>query len=457
MKTTREMDFLVGGMPRGGTTALSVVFNLHPSSFCYAAETHFIPLLMEFGQYAPVPSGSLPGIKMILESQNHQVLLEMPQDSVKSGASDRWVIFDAADVALLNKAIMELLEQGFYGQQLCKEAMRLVAGIIRRKTGKDIAGEKTPSNVFGFKEYGAAGSKLAIVLLREPFSVIRSMRKRGADETDKYNKPFQGELLELIGLYSSYVDAILEARQRADVMVVKYEDLLQSSADIIRTMFTRVGLLQNDRAVELGVKSLKLRSGGAPWEAFAPSERALVWHMTAHLRERAGYTEEFYAARGLTLTDQEKDISCDEALAVPIFGHYPKAASEGGVWLNKESCLAIQVPAGKSVLQLKFWSEFPEFVLGDGQQAEIRAIPLAGIGEAGSAKAGRKAVFTTLDIKLKDLPPVYSGKSGSLYLVKLQSSHAYRRTVTPMSRLGTFFFGGDRRELAFCLVESKFS
>jgi len=454
---TRELDFLVGGMPRGGTTALSVVFNLHPGSFCYAAETHFIPLLMEFGQYAPVPSGSLSGLRRILETQNHQVLLEMPQDSVKSGASDRWVIFDAADVEALNKALLELLEQGLYGQQLCKEAMRQVAGIIRSKTGKDIAGEKTPSNVFGFKEYGAAGSKLAIVLLREPFSVIRSMRKRGADEADKYNKPFQGELLELIGLYSSYVDAILEARERRDVMVVMYEDLLQSSAEIIRTMFMRVGLPANERAVELGVKSLKLRSGGAPWEAFSPSERALVWHMTAHLRDKAGYTDEFYAGRGFTLSAEEKELACDEALAVPIFGHYPKAASEGGIWLNKESCLAIQVPRGKSAVQLKFWSEFPEFVLAEGQQAEIRAMPLAGTGAAGSAKAGRKAVFTILDIALKDLPPVYSGKSGSLYLVKLQSSHAYRRTVTPMSRLGTFFFGGDRRELAFCLVESKFS
>ncbi|MEQ1719193.1 MAG: sulfotransferase [Hyphomicrobium sp.] len=454
---TGDLDFIVGGMPRGGTTALSVVFNLHPLSFCYAAESHLIPLLLEFAADAPAPAGSLGGLRKILEAQNHQVLIDMPRQSVQAGASDRWVIFDEPAVAEVNRGVMGLLERQLFGRELCEAALRHLAGVIREKSGKAIVGEKTPSNVFAFREYGTIGTKLAPVLVREPYAVIRSMKKRGEDANDKYNGPFQGELVELIGLYLSYLEAVRDAKDKANVMVVKYEDLMESSTDIVRKMYATIGLPEHPRAVELAVKSLRLRSGATPWDKFSPSDRALIWHLTESLRNQMGYTADFYKSQGFAPTEDELRLACDDEMLLPVFGFHTKHPSEGGTWLMKESCIAFQVRNGQNLATLKFWSEFPKAIAPDGTSITLSAMGFDSPAVIASASVGRKAAFSTLAFDLNAMTPVHRGTNGSIYLVKLVSSHAYRRTVTPVSRLGNIFFGGDRRQLSFNLVESKFS
>lgn len=448
------MDFVVGGMPRGGTTALSVVFNLHPDSFCYAAESHLLPLLLEFAQDAPAPSGSLKGLRKILEAQNHQVLIEMPRYSVKSGASDRWVIFDEPAVTTVNNFVMELLEQGLYGRELCETALRRLSDVIRAKSGKAIVGEKTPSNVFAFREYGAIGTKLAPVLLREPFSVIKSMQTRGEDKTDKYNSPFKGQLVELIGLYMSYAEAIRDARSQKNIMVVRYEELLQNSAEIVGSMYKVVGLRDHPRAIELAVKSLKLRSGERPWESFSPAEQALIWHMTSAVRKQLGYTADYYTAQGYSPTEEQLSLPYDDTIVQPIHGFYPKHVTEGGTWLMKDSCMVMQVPNTAKSVELRFWSEFPDAVTRQDEQITLKAFQDNAEKPIAMLSVSNKATNSTLVLDLLKMTPCYKGSKGSVFVFYLKSSHAYRRTVTPASRF-RLFFGADRRQLTFSLIDTK--
>ncbi len=450
------MDFIVGGMPRGGTTALSIVFNLHPDSFCYAAESHLMPLLLEFAQDAPAPSGSLKGLRKILEAQNHQVLIEMPRFSVKSGASDRWVIFDEPAVAKVNNLVMELLEQGLYGRELCEAALRRLSGVIREKSGKAVVGEKTPSNVFAFREYGSIGTKLAPVLLREPFSVIKSMQTRGEDKTDQYNSPFKGQLVELIGLYLSYAEAVRDSQSQQHIMVVKYEELLKNSTEIVSSMYKTVGLRDHPRAIELAVKSLKIRSGEKPWETFSPPEQALIWHVTSAVRHQLGYGAEFYESQGYAPTSEQLHLPCDETIMQPIYGYYAKHVTEGGMWLMKDSCIVMQVSNTAKSVEMKFWSEFPDAVSNDDTLITLSALESSAQAPFAQISVGKKATYSTLALDVASMTPAYRGANGSIYVFNLKSSHAYRRTVTPQSRF-KIFFGADRRQLAFNHVETKVS
>lgn len=55
MRPMRGLDFVVGGIPRSGTTAFADALNSHPDVFCFASETGLLPLTQQISGHAGIP------------------------------------------------------------------------------------------------------------------------------------------------------------------------------------------------------------------------------------------------------------------------------------------------------------------------------------------------------------------------------------------------------------------
>lgn len=451
------MDFLVGGMPRGGTTAVAQLFNFHPDASCYAAESHLLPLMMEFAPDKPMPKGALKSAEKILHSQNTSVLIEMPRFSVSRGANAKWLLFDEADVALLNTKILGLLESGLYGAALCRACMGLFGDHIKARTGKAVIGEKSPPNVYAFQQFASLADKGTFSLLREPYAVINSMIRRGENAEDTYASPFRQETIGLIGLYTQYARAIRAAAMAGNTQIVTYDNLIAASEETVTTLFDAVGLHRDDTAIAAAANSVRPKGRGAPWAAMGIRDAALIWHLTKPIRAVHGFDEAYYDAKDFDVAIREAPIEISTGTIVPLYGLHPKSASEGGTWLAGDNAVAILCSNSARKLILKFWCELPNAGDGGDNTATLTALaPETKQKLAQTSVARGKAQFSQLEIDLQQIPPVYEGVSGRIYSIELSSSFSYRRTTTPLPIHKKLFFGGDRRELSFCLVDQRF-
>ncbi|WP_157971070.1 hypothetical protein [Pseudogemmobacter bohemicus] len=438
-------------MPRGGTTAVGNIFNAPRTSYCYAAESHWLPLMSEFAGRAAMPDFSAPIVRRILEDQNHSVLYEMPRFSVTRGAHPRALIFDEADLGPLADQLMEALGQGQSGEKLHLTALAILRAHIFRKTGRRYLGEKTPSNIFAFRDLGTLGARAAISVTREPFAVLRSMRKRAADAGDANNGPFRWDFYRLLGIWLEYAGCMQALKGRPVQILLRYEDILQApgrvTADLFRATGVSSGWLERRRARI----RLRERSPRQAWSGFSGHERALLLALTRDLRLAQGYGDDFYAADGMPLAPAAPQLPSDGVM--PVWGVNPRAESEPVWWLMREGCLALHSTPDAGSLALHFWCNFPLSVVGTGEVAVISLTdPASGAEIARAEVAGGFAGSVPVMIDLTRLAPLLEGGGGAVRLVNFRASHAFRGYLTEAPDRPGEVLSHDRREVSFALV-----
>lgn len=445
------LDYIIGGMPRGGTTAVGNIFNAPRNSYCYAAESHWLPLMGEFAGRAAMPAFSAPVVRRILEEQNRSVLYEMPRFSVTRGAHPRALIFEEADLGPLADALMEALQQGQSGEELHLTALAILRAHIFRKTGRRYLGEKTPSNIFTFRDLGTLGAKAAISVTREPFAVLRSMRKRAADEADANNGPFRWDFYRLLGIWREYAGCMQALKGRPGQILLRYEDILQApgrvTADLFRATGVPSGWLERRRA---RIRLIE-RSPRQAWSGFSDHERALLLALTRDLRLAQGYGDDFYEADGLPLAKAAPQIPSEGVF--PVWGVNPRAESEPVWWLTREGCLALHSTPDAIEVALHFWCNFPRSALAPGETATlVLSDPVTGVEIARAGVEGGFAGSVPMVVDLTRMAPVLEGGGGAVRLVNFRASHSFRGYLSEAQDRPGEVLSHDRREMSFALV-----
>lgn len=442
-------------MPRGGTTAVGNLFNLPEEAYCYAAESHWLPFLLEVAGDAPLPAPSFDIVREVLSQQNHSNLYEMVRDSVKRGAHPRALIFEREDVPPLTDAVMERLAAGLHGEALLQSVLPILRRHIESRTGKRILGEKTPNNVNAFGLYGALGTKAAVMVTRDPFAVLRSMENRTADPTDVYAAAFHRDIYRRVGIWLDYSQDMQKALQKPNCVLLRYEDLLNDPREAILDLYARTGITLTDPLFKRASSVFRVKTKGLPWERLSPREISLIRALTRAEAERSGFDAEFYARRGLPepATDE---IDLSEADLFPVSGANTPEPESGAIWLMRRGSFVLHQPAASRICRLHFWSHYHEAVLPRGTAAEITLRNAAGdlVGHA-AVSAGSESA--SVDLDLSGSVPQLQNLSGAVHHLSFEVSHSFRPFTTAVKRFRqSIRLGDDRREISVALIRSEF-
>ena len=444
-----KMDFLVSGVPRSGTTTVANVINRHPDAVCYSAESHLLAFLMECAPDAPLPRQNLASALTIFLEQNRQVLLEMVNYNIARRRPKKWLIFDEESIRSYSIAVIDLLDAGYFGAELCSRALDILAGYLGRHFGTAIIGEKTPSNIFAVRKFGSMGLRHHVSVIREPFAVIRSMRARASHAEDIYASDFHGGLEHNIGLYLEYANAVTAVLELPCNHLFRYEDLLERPHYEAARLHACVGLIPNEAALDVAVQRLRIVTPGDASTSFRPSEIARIWHLTAAVRSRFDYGN--YSDPGLS---RIPDVQFDHSSLVVVSGfHEPQAQGQSASMMS-EGVIAVYARTGSIQLDMTFWSHFPEELADQAQVARLDITSNESRLGAVEAPIGR-AVMSAVTVRLGECIPVCTSASGSVYLLALKSSIAFRRSTLDISAQDAAANPlRDRRLLSFSLFSA---
>lgn len=444
------MDFLVGGVPRGGTTVAAKFLSLHRDMFCYAGETHIVPLLHElFGQHPCAPAKIDTCIEF-LRQQFMTTMVTMPRFSVSRGAHPANLIFDEQAVEDVLAFVRGRLAEGRCGQDLYHDALDLLSTLLAARDPRPLRGEKTPSNVFALAEYGGPGGPAPVVVLREPLGVVRSMRCR----QDQFAGPFSGEIENCIGLYLEYVDACLRCLKQPGATLVRYEEMADDPAEVLRRAYALFGREPEERVVRFVEKGGdKEVADRAPMNyrrlTYSPKLEGIrgldAWkiaELTRSVREAAGYDDACLARIGYPLAEH-CPVAEVPTLVTPL-GGFHKCESESHVWMKRQGRLAVYLPrTAKAVVRLSFWSNFPEEICG-GRDITLSLLVDGAPREQVRVPAGQAATRLKTTLSGADLRPM--GEAGSFAVLELRSSLAYAPIAvldnTTDHRVVSFVFTG---------------
>jgi len=443
------MDFLVGGVPRGGTTVAAKFLSLQQDMFCYAGETHIVPLLQElFGQHACAP-GKIDACTQFLRSQLMSSMVAMPRFSVSRGAHPANLIFDEQAVEQVLDAVRSSLKRGKFGEALLGDALGLLRDLLAERDPRPIRGEKTPSNVFALAEHGPGHPVISVVVMRDPIGVVRSMRAR----QDKYAEPFSGDIENCIGIYLEYGSACLRCLKQPDSVLVRYEEMAEDPGEVLRRMYARFDREPEERVIRFvehgGDKEIADR---APMNykrlTLSPKTDGLtpldVWktvELTRCVREAVGYTDAYLAGIGYPIPDECPEVDVPVMLT-PLGGFHQKEPNSYA-WMKKEGRLIVYMPkTKKAIVRLVFWSNFPDLVTG-GKSVSLTLYVSGSQRQQVEVKGKRGAAVIEAVLFANDLSPM--GTTGCYAILELRSSMVY----APIAALdGT----NDTRTVSFVLT-----
>lgn len=480
-----NLDLIIGGMPRGGTSAIADLFNCSDNAYCYYGETHWVPLMMEFALHGPAPSTSLKQMSEILLHENKHVLIEMMRYAIKLGSADEKIlIFDDADIPVISEQIMAFVASGLYGAELLKAVLGVMRQHLSDKTGKQFIGEKTPSNVFGFAKFGTVGADRALMIIREPFSVIRSMRKRTEQSEDIYANPFRENIWPLIGHWIEYADAMLTADNFSNTKVVRYEDHLSGDIENVMELVNWSGL--QDKTGPLSrieqEKMARHFKQTVPAQVsfenlgFFSKEAALVWYLTHAFRKDFDYQGDFFSSRlGLTPTFDTSSISLENAI-IPLSGFIhtsPDPNTNDPFWLKESGFLAITAQKGFKQANCQTFFTFPERLRDEYCPIDLKFYDAyaghSGLKDAnaiGHVQLNRNdSEGPQIAIDLRQCTPVLETTDGDIFLIKYTSSLSFRPFLQPVQPdlesvrnfIPEYSTGRDRQEYSFMMHSFSFT
>lgn len=254
----RPMDFVIGGVPRSGTTILSKILNGHELVYSYSSETNIFRHMWLYGRSGPMPPSREAEFIDYLDRDMNIAFREhfVPyEESLKRYQAvlhrfnpripDRPLLplFEERDIRGMRGEIIELMRSGLWGAPLFGEASKLMGRWLREKSGRDIVGEKTPDNIIAMPLIAqATPQSLLICTFRDPMPNIRSMMNR-AQGGGVQDGIFSTEFLTSLGQYEMYARAICEAKAHTNrVLLLDYDALVENPGPRIHELLQRLGL-----------------------------------------------------------------------------------------------------------------------------------------------------------------------------------------------------------------------
>lgn len=448
------LDFLVGGMPRGGTTVAAKFMSLHQDLFCYAGETHLIPFMHSLFGQLPCRDDKVDLVAQFLRQQFMTAMVEMPKFSVSQGAHPGNDIFEEKDVDDLIDTVCSHLRAQLFGGELYKASLATLRGLLSQADPRNILGEKTPNNLFAMADYAELSAVRNIVVMREPMGVLRSMKAR-VEGGDAYSNAFKGDLEANIGMYLEYAMAAQQALNTAEGgLLVRYEDIAQVPAEVVRKMFKLFELEPEKRVLQfvegnwdveianrapMNYKRLKVTAGSSD---LSPIDRWKVFSFTRNLREVFGYSDAALSEFGFEVPLEWPGEEVPSKV-LPLYGFH-RAGWVGGPLMKRRGGLVVYLGKRRShEITLEFKSKFPDQI-----QREVRlAVSVNGIHrEKITVKSGNQSSVVKVTLYSDELVPM--GKRGGYGVIDLVSSLAY-------SQIGHASKGHDAREISFQLKNWK--
>lgn len=408
------------------------LLSLHAESFCYAGETHLLPILHSMFAQLPCNPDRLDEVVGYLHRHFMTVMVEMPRYSVSKGAHPKNLIFNEQRVSDLSESLRHLLRDQLHGAELHKAALELLSQVLAQVEPRPVRGEKTPSNLFAMAEYAARqGGTRNIAVIREPLGIIRSMKGRAAAD-DPYAGPFKGGVEANIGMYLEYAESAQQLlAQDPGALTVRYEALAMDPASAVRELFGFLGFQAEERILQFvekggdreladrapfNYKRLQLsfdRSG------LADAELWKIYSLTRHIRRALGYSDDILRDYGFDIPTTWPALAVPETI-IPLYGFAEREPGTSATYMKRRGALVAYLgTGGRFDIRLWFRSNLPEYLTGP-HQLELRVN--GALQASRPLAAGPNSFEITLTLKKEDLIPM--GSQGGYAILSLRSSVA---------------------------------
>jgi radical SAM superfamily enzyme YgiQ (UPF0313 family)/SAM-dependent methyltransferase len=459
----RSLDFIVCGMPRGGTTLLGEMLNGHPDVYCHF-ETGLFRQLWMFGADRPFPPENLHILEPWLRDGFRTHLLEfrravskeekygryeslLQEYQLGENGTDGLGLFDSGDVERLIAQVLNLFERRLHGPPLFHAGADLLAESIREKTKRSIIGEKLPDNLMALDPIlSACPFTQAFCIIREPFSTMSSMIASSKKGNHVWDQGFASNFSRALSDCAGYLRRALrsvDSYPASRFHLLRYEDLMARPSELMRSVFGWIGSPDSVQALEFAERLVWAPGRKSPQDlGFTALETALARFVLEPTIAKLGYADEFYRACGWDIAQAAPDESHIDECVLTLDGIHQETAEAGihHLWMEKESHLFVIFSKRRRRIAFDLWSAFPEPLV----RGSVRLRAFSGDRLVGETQVPAGEQQTSLSIDVGDLAAhdLNAGFSGAL--IHLKSSLGFRPiTVAGMSP--------DMREVSFLL------
>lgn len=382
----QDLDFIVCGMPRGGTTYLGEMFNAHKDVYCYFMETSVFRQLFLFGRDRPFPKQNIPLLEQWLRAEFKAVLLDSTdpervvtfrrltkyKDILKefgldevSGPGIR--IVDKHDFECFLKEIVQLYQDGLHGKALFKAGGRVLSRYIRNVTERPILGEKTPDNLFYLENLYEANPKLQVFcVIREPLSTIESMKRRAENNHEVFDSVFSEDLLSSIAEYYKHIKIIYEGCQKFDPSVfhvIRYEDFIESPATIMEGIYGNLGIEQTQASIDIVNQLVMPTPKNHKRELnISAAESKLIDLILGKMLDYFGYDKGFFNELGLSVSASNNTLGMSEGI-IPLSGLHLAAIEKlkeiSWTWATRSVSLFLLFNKNRQFIRVSLVADYP--------------------------------------------------------------------------------------------------
>lgn len=436
------LDFIVGGVPRGGTTAFADALNQHPDIFCYAAETHLLPFAQEIGGPGPLPSGSVPAVRARMRDMLRQTMVEMVEFNLALGSPDLPVRFRHADIDHIAAELAGSLRARTDTASLIDTASATLARELRQRSGRAVVGEKTPSNINALdaanRRVDGADSPAVFAIVRRPFAVIRSMRARLANDADHFAWGFRGDTAQQAGHFVRAALACARMIARG-AHLQRYESFAGNPRGVLPGVLAAIGVPAPGRSIDTIARQIEYRTRSNDRAWFSAGDQAMIDAVTEPALATLGYARDPHS--------RAAEVALQPGWRV-LSGQF-----DDGMLGPRAVVLLVAEPQHRRA-SLQFWHMFPGTV-ADASDTVRWAVDAAD-GRPLGAGAGQGGGPATVVVAI-DLDPdrgVRCANGHVLHVVEAACSHSFVPLAHPFRRKPP---SPDQHEIAGQLIAIDFN
>lgn len=421
------LDFVVGGIPRSGTTALAVALCAHPDVYAYASETGLFRFAHDFFRRAPFPPSRFAKLKPQIDNDLDAALTLHTRDFVVQQARDLellterfpgvrlFPLFDLLAAEGLKFEALELFSSGRHGSDLLVALSSFLGREFRTRSGRRIVGEKTPDNIKALADLRTAMPAMkAIATVRDPFATLKSMALRAA-RGEQHDLEFSRHLVRNIGNYLDNLETLAAAAAAGDqLLVLRYEDLLDDGAGVMRRAFAHLGASDDEAAVALAAAILRPRPDrAAAADYFHAAERAIIARVLANAVAPFGYAldapdhVDLSETRGATDPALLAALASNQPMLLAMHGFHGQDTGMAGAVMTQRGKALLVLPETTLDTTIDVWTAFDRRgALADHDlelRIEGRTVAACDIGSRGDRS------LLTLRATQLPLAPLFNG------------------------------------------------
>lgn len=420
MRPVKGLDFVVGGIPRSGTTAFADALNRHPDVFCYASETGLLPLAQQIGGHARIPPGSIPMVRSFLREALFSAMVEMVEFNMALGSPEPTVRFQKSEIDHFISEMLHGLGPRGHNETLTEIASVTLARELRQRSGKTFVGEKTPANIFaldvnGDARFDAKGAAPVFVVVRRPLPAILSMRARFTNKADVFASAFSGDAAQQAGLYLRYAFACARLARRG-AHLLRYEAFSGNARGIMPKVLSAIGVSWDNRSIGAINRQIDYRTRQDVRDKFSSADQATIDALTETALIPLGY--------GRDPRSRSAEAEFDLGYRV-LSGEYEDKM------LGRRSVVLLVAQAHHQCANLRFWHSFPGSV-ADGSDTVCWWVDAVDGCRLGSITAfGGGPTVVDLSIDLNPIQGMPCANGNVMHVVEVECSHAFVPLVHP--------------------------